>query len=79
MVDAMTALYKQRENGDLCITEIKQAMCHDAWKKDGLCPHFHSVYIHKQLLKNGAHPLWLNFLMASTTISLEMPRSSVHM
>ena len=70
-VDAMRAIYKRRESGDLCLEEVKQVQCptlifHGA--KDAMCPQFHADYLKEKIkdskmvvMSEGKHNLHLKY------------------
>ena len=70
-IDGMSAIYDNREEGDLCMQELPDIKCptlivHGA--KDAMCPQFHAEYIHKHItgsnlvvMADGKHNLHLRY------------------
>lgn len=68
-VDGMRDIFDKRDDGDLCLEEVKQVQCptlivHGA--KDAMCPQFHAEYLHREIqgsklvmIEEGKHNLHL--------------------
>ena len=70
-IDAMKEIYRTRQDGDLCLQEVKRVQCptlivHGA--KDAMCPQFHAEYLKENIdgsemivMMEGKHNLHLRY------------------